>query len=46
MQFSPLDFKMNDMWRYELYQPRLINIATLRRQSQNTKNPCEHNVSF
>jgi len=26
------------IWRYELHPPHLINVATLRRESQNTEN--------
>jgi len=47
MQFSLLDFKMNDTCeRYEIHPPHLINVATLPCENRNTKNACEHNFSF
>jgi len=35
-QFSLLDFMMNDT--YELHSPHLINVATLRCETQNSEN--------
>jgi len=38
IQFSVLDLQMNVTWRYFLYPPHLFSVATLRCESQNTKN--------
>jgi len=46
MQFSLLDFKMNDMWWYKLHPLHLITVATLPCESRNTKYASEHNFSF
>jgi len=46
MQFAALDFKMNDMWRYEVHPLHLINVATLPCESLNTKNAREHNFNI
>jgi len=39
MKFSLLDLTMNDTYDfYELHPPHLINVATLRYESQNSEN--------